>query len=326
MVAQGKADLTFILGHSEFIPNELGSDAGKLRAISPLFERLFFLFSRFPVSDSLNAGEILEGKKIGIEVLNGETHLILQNLISSGKIENVSIVQKDQDPDLIHFWGTYYGPRVTELLETNWKEISLEDEWVNFVTLNDPALRPFYLPAIPGIEGSEHLNTFSGQTFLIGNSKLGEKAIVKLSTYIFQNRLELMGYDLMYKSINEKVDPSTLLYPLHRGTDAYFRRGQATFIERYSELMAYAFSIGAILFGALQALRNRMMARKKERIDQYFLDFLDIRSNKINNSEKQVLLNDLLHRAMIQMTNEKLDKIDFYVFSRMVQQDLSSLD
>ncbi len=68
------------------------------------------------------------------------------------------------------------------------------------------------------------------------------------------------------------------------------------------------------------------MARKKERIDQYFLDFLDIRSNKIDNSEKQVLLNDLLHRAMIQMTNEKLDKIDFYVFSRMVQQDLSSLD
>lgn len=325
MVAQGKADLTFIMNHSDFIPIELGVDAGKLRTICPLFERLFFLFSKYPVSDSLNARELLAGKKIGIEVLNGETHSNLKKLISSGEIENVSIVRKDQDPDLIHFWGTYYGPRATELIENNWKEVSLDDAWVNFITLNEPALKPFYLPAIPGLEGSKNLSTFSGQTFLIGNSQLGEKAVFKLSTYIFQHKLELMGYDLMYRSVNERVDLSSFLYPLHRGTDAYFRRGQPTFIERYAELMAVGISIGAVLFGAFQAIRNRMMSKKKERIDQYFLEFLEIRSDSIDNAKKTSLLDNLLQRALIQMTNEKLDKLDFYIFSRMVQQELSSL-
>ena len=325
MVAQGKADLTFIMNHSDFIPTELGSDAGKLRTICPLFDRLFFLFSKVPLNDSLNARELLEGKKIGIEVLNGETHSNLTGLLSSGKLDNISIVPRDQDPDFIHFWGTYYGPRATELIENNWEEISLDTSWIEFITLNDPALKPFFLPAIPGLEESKNLNTFSTQTFLIGNSKLGEKAVFNLSTYIFQHKLELMGYDLVYRSVNEKADQSTFLYPIHQGTDAYFRRGQPSFFERYAELMAYVFSIGAILFGALQALRNRMKSKKKERIDLYFLEFLDIRSNVVDDTEKTSLLNELLQRALLQMTSEKLDKFDFYIFSRMVQQELSLL-
>lgn len=325
MVAQGEADITFIMSHSEFIPNELGADAGKLRTICPLFERLFFLFSKYPLSDSLNARELLQGKEIGIEVLDGETHSNLKKLLSSGQIENVNIVQKNQDPDFIHFWGTYYGPRAIALIENDWEEVSLNDEWIDFITLNESALTPFFLPAIPGLEESNSLNTFSGQTFLIGNSNLGEKAIFKLSTHIFQHKLELMGYDLMYRSINEKTDFASFLYPLHAGTDAYFRRGQPSFIERYAEMMAYAFSIGAIIFGALQALRNRMRSQKKERIDQYFLDFLEIRSDSTEDAEKATRLGKLLKRALIQMTNEKLDKTDFYIFSRIVQQEIYSL-
>jgi len=113
LVAQGQADLTFIMNHSEFIPSALGPDAGKLRTICPLFDRLFFLFSREWVSDSLNARELLENTSIGIEVLNGETHSNLQRMLSSGDIDNVRIVQRDQDPDFINFWGTCYGPRTT---------------------------------------------------------------------------------------------------------------------------------------------------------------------------------------------------------------------
>jgi len=52
--------------------------------------------------------------------------------------------------------------------------------------------------------------------------------------------------------------------------------------------MAYAFSIGAVLFGALQAIGRRIMARKKERIDQYFLDYLDIRSRTIKDPENML--------------------------------------
>lgn len=92
LVASGEADLTFIMNHSKFIPEKLGRQAGKLRTICPMYQRLLFLFSENPLADSLNTRELLEGKVIGIEVLNGETHANLNSLFSSGKIDNVSIM------------------------------------------------------------------------------------------------------------------------------------------------------------------------------------------------------------------------------------------
>ena len=324
-VAQGKADLTFIMNHSDFIPDTLGTEAGRLRTICPMFERLFFLFSKFPVADTLNARELLEGKKIGIEVLNGETHANLNYLLNSSKIDDITIVQRDQDSDFIHFWGTYYGPRATELIENDWKEISLDPSLINFITLIDPSLNRSVLPEIPGIEGSENINTLSTQTLLVGNSKLGEKAMFDLSAYIYQHKLDLMKHDIMYRSINELVDVSKLLYPLHEGTDAYLRRHQPTFFERYSDILALVFSFGVVLLAGLQAVRNRIRRKKKENIDVYFLDFLDIRAKDVSKKEKVDLLDDLLHRALIQMTSGKLDKTDFHIFARLLQQELSNL-
>jgi TRAP-type uncharacterized transport system substrate-binding protein len=325
LVAQGKADLTFIMNHSEFIPEKLGSQAGKLRTICPMYQRLLFLFSEDPVDDSLNTRELLEGRSIGIEVLNGETQANLNSFFTSGKIDDVSIVSRDQNPELIHFWGTYYGPRATQLLEAGWEEISLSPSWINFITLNDPSLDPYVLPAIPGVEGSQNINTISAQTLLVGNRDLGEKAIFKLSSYIYQHKLDLMKFDIMYRSINEVFDVSGLLYPLHEGTDAYFRRHQPTFFERYADVLALVFSFIVVFFGIVQAVRNRMRKKKKERIDLYFLEFLDIKSGKSSKAEMIGLLDDLLRRALIQMTSEKMDKTDFHIFSRLLQQELSNL-
>lgn len=325
LVAQGKADLTFIMNHSGFIPEELGYEAGKLRTISPMFERLFFLFSKSPLSDSSSSANLLEGKTIGIEVLNGETHSDLSHLLNSGKIHDVNIVQRDQNPDFIHFWGTYYGPRATKLIEDGWKEVSLDSSWIDFITLNDPALHQSVLPAIPGVGGSENLNTFSTQTLLVGNSELGEKAVFDLSAYIYQHKLDLMRYDSMYRSISEIFDVSTLLYPLHKGTDAYFRRDQPSFFERYADILALVFSIAVVIYAGFQAIRSNIHKRKKERIDHYFLEFLDIRSGNVTNAEKIKLMDDLFQLALVQMTTEKLDIADFHIFSRLLQQELSNL-
>lgn len=325
LVAQGKADLTFVMNHSDFIPEKLGSEAGRLRTICPMYERLLFLFSQRTKDDSLNAGLLLEGKRIGVEVLNGETHTNFLNLMQSGKIEDVKIVSRDQDPDLIHFWGTYYGPRATQLIEYDWNEVSLSPSWIDFITLNDPSLNSYILPAIPGIEGSESVSTVSTHTLLVGNRDLGEKAIYELSSYIYQHKLDLMKYDIMYRTINEVFDASTLLYPLHEGTDDYLRRYQPTFVERYADLLALVFSVVVVFFGVVQAIRNRIRRKKKERIDLYFLEYLDIKSRKIDKSEMMGILDDLLHRAMIQMTSEKMDKTDFHIFSRLVQQELFNL-
>lgn len=53
---------------------------------------MFFLLSKEPVGDTLNAGELLEGKSVGIEVLKGEPHANLREIFISGKIDDVRII------------------------------------------------------------------------------------------------------------------------------------------------------------------------------------------------------------------------------------------
>lgn len=322
MVATGEADLTFAMDHSDFIPKAIGPEAGKLRTITPLFQRLFFLFSKTDL-DTLDREAEFSKKSIGVEVLNGETHRNLLQLLSASKLDNVKIVDRDDDPDFIHFWGTYYGERATTLLNNNWYEISIDPDWVNFMILNDPAIDPFVLPAIPGVEGSVNLSTMSARTLLVCGAHLEDNAIYKVSEYLFQHKLDLVGYDKMYRFINESFDDKQILFSVHIGTDKYLRRNQPSVFERYAELIALVFSLGALMYGALQGIRNRLIRIKKERIDVYFLRYLEIRSEKkFSNQEKVEKLSELLQRALVQLTNEKLDKNDFHIFSRLIQQEL----
>lgn len=325
MVAKGEADLTFAMDSSEFIPEAIGPDAAKLRTIVPLFQRLFFLFSMSDVKTPASAAQ-LEGKSIGIEVLGGETNKTLTNILAAAKIDDVRIIDRDDNPDFIHFWGTYYGERATNLLDEGWGEMSIEPGWINFMTLNDPAIAPFVLPAIPGVEGSVRLDTISTRTLLVGGAHLQENSVYEMSKYLFHHKLDLVRYDKMYRFINESFDKNNLLFPEHIGTDKYLRRNQPSFFERYAEVMALIFSLGAIMYGAIQGVRNRLFKIKKERIDIYFLSYLEIRSQtELSTEEKKLRFNDLLQRAVVQLTNEKLDKDDFHVFSRLVQQELMLL-
>ena len=61
-------------------------------------------------------------------------------------------------------------------------------------------------------------------------------------------------------------------------------------------------------------------------IDKYFLEFLEIRSDKTITRELRVKkLDELFQRAVVQLTNEKLEKGDFHILSRLIQQDLTML-
>jgi len=56
------------------------------------------------------------------------------------------------------------------------------------------------------------------------------------------------------------------------------------------------------------------------------LDFLEIRSDKsITIDQKVKKLDGLFQRAVEQMTNEKLEKSDFHIISRLIQQELTML-
>lgn len=337
-VARGEADLTFVMNSSTFIPEFVGRESGNLRIVAPLADRLFLLFAKGNRTRTGSTRDRLRSARVGVEVLGGEVSTQLKNMLEAGRFDSVTIVglprpvmelknmEEAGDIDFIQIWGTSYGPRTRKLLADGWTQVSIDESWIEFYTLNEPLIFPFTLPALPGIPGSTDINTLSVGTHLVVRTDVGETAVYELTKILFEHRLELMSFDPMYRSIKEEAPTvSQMLYPLHPGADAYFRRNEPSFLVRYADAIALIFSFGALMYGATQTLRNRMMRRRKERLDLYFLEFSEIRSLKLANSEKQMRLDALLQRALAQMTNEKLEKGDFHILARLVQQEMSNL-
>jgi TRAP-type uncharacterized transport system substrate-binding protein len=326
MVATGQADLALVNNHSTTIAVALGSEAGHLRTVLPLTTRLMFAFSREKLPDSVRAWQFFKGKRVGIELMGGETNLTLEHFMSSASIDGINFVEYADNPDVVMFWGTLYGERAAKWLSDGWYPYSFKNNWIEFITLNDPALRPFTLPAIPGESKSIRINTMATDVLLVANESVGENAIYILAQTILQHKVDLLHQDVMYRNISESFNRETLLFPLHQGTTSYLIRNQPTFFERYAESLALGLSIIAVLYGAIQAVQSRLRSRRKERIDKYFLEFLEIRSDKSIAQDARVKkLDDLFQRAVVQMTHEKLEKADFHILSRLIQQDLTMM-
>lgn len=325
-VAKGEADLAFINNHSVAVSEILGSETGRLRTVLPLTTRLFFAFSKNQMPDTTTAKELFENRRVGIEVLGGEAQLNFERFLKRAEIKGTQLVTFDDSPEVIVFWGTFYGARAARFLKEGWHPFSFKQNWIEFLTLNDPALRPYTLPSIPGNRKSIRINTIATETVLVANQEIGEKAIYKLAEAIFQNKLELVHNDIMYQSINESFDQQALLFPLHAGATSYLKREEPTFFERYADAIALVLSIIAVLYGIIQTIRNHLAKRKKEQVDKYLLDFLDIRSDKELEADQKIKrLDNLFQRAVEQMTSEKLDKSDFHILSRLIQQEMTMM-
>jgi TRAP-type uncharacterized transport system substrate-binding protein len=323
-VARAEADITFALSHSLFMPTKLGEQSNELRTIMPLFEPAMFLFSRDSTIKETSS-RLFSGKKVGIEKIAGEAHINFEEIMHTGKMDSVEFTE-NWEGDFFHFWGTSHGKMAKNAVGKNWTPVSLDDRLRDFLLVNYPSLHEFTLPAFPGDPESRPIKTLSSQTLLICNSGLSERTVYDLSEYIYKHKLELMLYDRMYYSINEAFNHNRLLYPLHRGADAYLRRDEPAFLERYADAIALVITVIALSFGATQTARNFFSSRQKIRLQQYFIKFLAIRENaEMSSEERSKNLNALLQETLRQVTQNKLDKNDFHIFSSLVHQEFTML-
>lgn len=326
MVAKNEADLAFVNNVSSHVTDELGTEIGGLRTVLPLTKRALLGFARQPQTGK-SAREIFENKTAGIELLNGEGHQNVIDLFSRAHLRVTRFVQSDEsDFDIRLIWGSPYGKRAQIMLDSGWHAISFDQEWIEFQTLSDPALEAITLPALPGDPQSATIHTFATDAVLVASRDMGENAVYRLTETILQSKLALVRDDPMYRSVTESINSETLLYPLHEGTSSYLRRDRPAFLERYSDALALVLSVSVFFYGIAQAIKSRIKQIKKDRIDEYFLEFLDIRSQEdLSNADQVRKLNGLFQRALLQMTHEKMDKGDFHIFSRLIQQELTNL-
>jgi hypothetical protein len=281
------------------------------------------LFSKEPIHDSVSSQELFSNKTIGLEYAYGEPRKNLERLFERAHIGGVKFVTFREKSDLVAYWGNPYGKIPTEFLNKGWTPISFQQNWIDFNTKFDPAIEPFTIPRLPGDLKSRIINTYTSNVILVGGVSLGENAVYKISSILFQDRLGLLVKDRMYLAIREDFDKASMLFPVHDGTTSYLSRDQPTILERYADTIALLISVGALIFGLIQAVKRNIMQKKKDRVDVYFLKYLETRTDDSDGVVSQIeRLKDLHNQALVQMTKEKLDKGDFHMLSRLIQQEL----
>jgi TRAP-type uncharacterized transport system substrate-binding protein len=322
LVANSDADITFVLNHSLSIPVNLGKRSDELRTIMPLLEPAMFIFSK-DSSINVTNPDAFRGKKVGVEKLGGEAHMDMQEILNTAKMGSVEFTE-NWTGDFFYFWGTYNGKRAQNSVSKNWTPLSIDQKMKDLLLRYYPSLVQFTLPAFPGEPDSRPISTLSSQMLLICNASLSERTVYDLAEYIYRHKLALMSYDRMYYSINESFNTAKLLYPLHRGTDAYLRRDEPSFIERYADAIALIITVIVLSLGAVQTLRNFLAARQKVRLQHYFAEYLAISENpEISSEERIKQLNALLRETLTHVTESKLDKDDFHIFSHLIHQELA---
>jgi hypothetical protein len=325
MVANGKVDLSFAMNHSFFLADSVGKHVAELRTIMPFFRRfLFFYVPHDNPETYFSTKTSFINKVIGIEQLNGETQINLQGTLDMAKTEKNYRFSIDTTYDVYHFWGTAYSDKHREFIEKGWKRLSLDESWIRFIDVNNPYLRPVSIPSIPTLETGDEIRTIYSEVIMIGSAKLGESAVMELARTIYESKVHLLNHDRMFSTMDEQYNTLDLLFPIHTGANLYLNRHSPTFLERYSDALAFLFTMLAFIYGGIQTVRNSILKRNKEQVDRYLMEFLAIKEGlEIDDATRVKKYDELLHKLAQKMTDEKLQTSEFHVLAMLIQTELT---
>lgn len=339
---EGQADLA-LAQNDVPIPNSTGN----LRTLLPLYPQLFLIL----YADSLNPEslrELIIGRKIAIGPKSGGTANFTRHFLRLMGIDSTeyrfvySGYQENQvnknTPISISVTGLN-NERILKMLATEKIKLWSLDEpeklgrgtIVEGLCLQYPYARPYIIPknAFKNHPDKATL-TVALDNVLLANSSVDKHVVYDLVNAILSNKEMLVQKDALYNFIHDGFNKESLQFPLHEGTKDYLERDQPSFFERYADFLALILTILTILIGAFSTLIRWNSRRKKERIDMYYQQVIDI-ENKAKKTGKVPDLNQyideldqLRQRAFSQLVNEKLQADDsFRIFITLIQDVLA---
>jgi TRAP transporter TAXI family solute receptor len=134
---------------------------------------------------------------------------------------------------------------------------------------------PFASPAIipQGTYGREPtlpIGTVSVHAILVARSDLDDDLVYDITQALYTNRMMLMRHHEVAHYLREDYDPSEIGFPLHPGADAYRRRDEPSFLERYSEMLSFLFGLSMAFGSAILGLRQLLSRVRRKGIEGYY--------------------------------------------------------
>ncbi len=152
---------------------------------------------------------------------------------------------------------------------------------VDRAVLLNPRLRPFVIPV--GTFGDltpEPVLTVAVDTLLVSRSDMDSTVIYDLYREMLRLRPALFSVrPELFQPIDDDIAHSNLAFSLHPGALAYIKRDEPTLIERYSGVGEVVVALTVALVSASVALVKIYRLRRKNRLDKFLVQVIDIRNS-----------------------------------------------
>ncbi len=233
--------------------------------------------------------DLIRGAKVYAGPLGGAAHrLLMQLCVDFGVVaDQFQLLDNPwtENPDVYFIFGGLLSADSIRQLE-GYRLFSFADvddisggSVADGIVLRHHHLKPFLLPkSVYYALNDEPIVTLSIRSVLIVHEDFNSEFALDITSQIFNKAQEIaLSYPLVIRELNDGVDAIELMFPLHAGTRRYLDRDKPGFIERYVEVLALIFTIViTLLSGAFVLYRHRSQV-KKDRVDVYYAQLLEIR-------------------------------------------------
>jgi TRAP transporter TAXI family solute receptor len=194
----------------------------------------------------------------------------------SGQIDAIFTVRSLRDRNLLDLFedAELKSVRVGFLAIEQARAIAIKRPFLSVADIPMGALSGS--PAAP----ARDIVTSAVQRLLVARDEADADAVAELTRVMFEHRLDLAIRFALAADLRQPAQPNAgaggLGLSVHEGADRYYRRDEPSFLQENAEPLALGVTIAAMLFSGLLALRGRLVARQKNRMDSYNCALLDI--------------------------------------------------
>jgi TRAP-type uncharacterized transport system substrate-binding protein len=329
-VSEKKIDLAIVAN------NVAIENTGKhIRTISAMLPRILLVLHPFQNDSIRDLRHLLYGRRVGFDAMNHSDSTFFELLFENNRTKwddfecvliNEAIYEsfKGEESlfDTVDIFISLTHLRndlVIDLLEEGISIFSLDDpalfnrgSSLEGMTLDNPQIYPFMLPKfVFSGKPANPVLTVGVNDLLVCHKDLDEQIVYDIAYIIDGKRTILTQRNRNYGLLPDNLGfrQFSFSFPFHEGSIAYLERDKPTIFERYAELFGVLFSISLVIFGGITSIRRRIKQVKKDRIDDYYKQLLEVRNgiSARKKSDNIQLLDAIRDHAFQSLMDEHLN-------------------
>jgi len=312
-IATGEADIALVSNYLEFRDD--------IATIMPLYPTVLHIAHRSE-TDAQIGPDMFRGKTVYAGEEGSASRQLFERIAEGMGLDREDyefIVGSTTLPDVAVVFGPISPERFLQLPDYLLSSLGTPQEIgsggiIDAAVLLNPSFRSFiipegtYGPATPG-----PVVTVAVDKILIARSDLDETIVYDLVNDVLRLRPALAGKRPgIFHQLKGNFDTSRSTFIVHPGTQAYLQRSEPSIYERYSGIAEVVVTLIIGLLSTLFAVLGIIKARRKNRIDRFYVEIINIRNSCKGSTDPGELqqaisrIEQLQDEAFDQLVHEKL--------------------